>query len=443
MTLDLLASLLATSVVAAPLAAFALLGLVRLVGRSTMERWSSRLVAAGFGLGVVGTVATALLLYVDGRDALVVHLGTWFSAGDYAFRVTLLLDRLSLPFMFLATVLCGTIAAFSARYLHREAGHRRFMTLLCLFGAGVLLVTSAGSFDVAYAGWELVGLTSALLVAFFHEREAPLVHGLWTFAVYRVCDVGLLLTAILIHSWASTAEYGELLLGGAWPGGSTSLGATKATAVCLLLLFAAVGKSAQVPLSGWLPRAMEGPTPSSAIFYGALSVHLGAYVLLRAGPLLDQSPLASSLLVAVGLATALHATLVGRVQTDVKCALAYASMTQVAIIFVEIGLGFRFLALVHLMAHAALRTLQFLRAPSFLHEHHQLEAAMGHHLARTGRHFERLLPERSQRWLYRLALERGYHDTLLEVWCVRPVLGVLRWLDRREHALVRWLGGRA
>ncbi len=347
---------------------------------------------SAFGLGVLGTVATMVLLVLDGRDSFVVHVGTWFSTGDYAFQLTLLIDRLSLPFMLLATVLCGVVGAFSTRYLHREPGHRRFMTLLCLFGAGVLLITTAGSFDVAYAGWEMVGLTSALLVAFFHEREAPLAHGLWTFAVYRVCDVGLLLAAILVHHWAGSGEYADIAGGAAWPAGHVTLSSAQATAVGLLLVFAAMGKSAQIPFSGWLPRAMEGPTPSSAIFYGALSVHAGAYVLLRAAPLLEQAPVARAALIIVGLLSAVHATLVGRAQTDIKSALAYASMTQVALIFVEIGLGLHFFALLHLMGHALVRTLQFLRAPSLLHEHHQLEAAVGHHLARTGTHLERLFP---------------------------------------------------
>ena len=426
---------LAMLVVIAPLLAFALLGLLR----RTSERVTGFVVGAAFGSGVLATLAIITLMASTGRHAVVAHLGTWFSTGDYAFEITLLIDRLSAPFMLLTTLLCGTIGAFSTRYLHRERGHRRFMTLLCLFGGGMLLICTAGGFDVAYAGWEMVGLTSALLVAFFYEREAPLTHGLWTFAVYRVCDVGLLLAAILVHHWSGTGEYSSAT---AWPGGVAALSAPQATAVGLLLVFAAMGKSAQIPFSGWLPRAMEGPTPSSAIFYGALSVHAGAYVLLRAAPIFEQAPVARAALLVVGISSAIHATLVGRAQTDVKSALAYASMTQVALVFVEIGLGWHYFALIHLSGHALVRTLQFLRAPSILHEHHQQEAAVGRHLARTGTHLERMLPEGAQRWLYRLALERGYHDSFLRVVIVKPVLGVFFWLDRRERAWVRLLGGK-
>jgi NAD(P)H-quinone oxidoreductase subunit 5 len=212
-----------------------------------------------------------------------------------------------------------------------------------------------------------------------------------------------------------------------------------ATAVALLLLVAAAGKSAQIPFSGWLPRAMEGPTPSSAIFYGALSVHAGAYLLLRAAPLLDQSPLASFAVALLGLGTALHATLSGRVQTDVKTALAYASLTQVGIILVEIGLGLRLLPLLHLVGNALTRTLQFLRAPSILHDFHQLQNAVGGHLGRTGLHLERWVPAGWQHRLYVFALERAYLDALFDSVIAR-FLRMVRAVDGFERSLVERLG---
>src|SRR5439155_12686797 len=175
-----------------------------------------------------------------------------------------------------------------------------------------------------------------------------------------------------------------------------------------LLLVAAAGKSALVPFSGWLPRAMEGPTPSSAVFYGALSVHLGAFLLLRVGPLLEASPGLAGAVVALGLATAVYAYVVGGVQTDIKSALAFASLVQVGLIVAEVGLGLRYLALVHILGHACLRTLQFLRAPTLLHDYHLLEDAIGEHLSHQERSTGRF-----RAWLYRFALERGYLDALL------------------------------
>jgi len=168
---------------------------------------------------------------------------------------------------------------------------------------------------------------------------------------------------------------------GSWPDGHATISEQHALFVGLLLLIAAAGKSALVPFSGWLPRAMEGPTPSSAIFYGSLSVHLGAYLLLRVSPILELSLTLRLAVIFLGLISALFGSLVARVQTDIKSALAFASLTQVGIIVVEIGCGLRYIALIHIIGHACLRTLQLLRAPSLLHDYHTLENAIGSHLS--------------------------------------------------------------
>jgi NAD(P)H-quinone oxidoreductase subunit 5 len=194
-----------------------------------------------------------------------------------------------------------------------------------------------------------------------------------------------------------------------------------------------------VPFSGWLPRAMEGPTPSSAIFYGALSVHLGAFLLLRASPLLDASPPLAGLVVALGLATALYAYLAGGVQTDVKSALPFASLVQVGLIVAEIGLGLRYLALAHLLGNACLRTLQFIRAPTLLHDYHQMGNALGEHLPHTGG----TAPGRFRTWLYRYALERGYLDALLTTYVVAPFVHLFRLADALERRWTDLLAGRA
>ena len=207
-----------------------------------------------------------------------------------------------------------------------------------------------------------------------------------------------------MHHWAGTASFGS-----AFP----TLTGARAVIVCFLLLLAASGKAAQVPFSGWLPRAMEGPTPSSAIFYGAISIHAGAYLLLRAQPLLAQSVLASSLVILIGAATAIHGTIVGRASADAKTSLAYATLTQVGIVFIEIGLGWRWLAVAHILGNATVRTMQYLRAPSMLHDYHQMHSAVGGQLSPTGQQIEEMLPERVRLWLYRWALDRGHLDTIL------------------------------
>jgi NAD(P)H-quinone oxidoreductase subunit 5 len=201
-----------------------------------------------------------------------------------------------------------------------------------------------------------------------------------------------------------------------------------------LLVLAAMGKSAQVPFSGWLPRAMEGPTPSSAIFYGAISVHLGVYLLLRVQPLLQQAPLVQAAVVIIGLITAIHATMSSRAAADAKTSLAYASLAQISLIFIEAGMGWSWLALVHTVSHAALRTLQFLRAPSMLHDYHRVHAAAGGQVAKTGTHYEALLTAGARRWMYRMALDRGHFDTLLD----RFVTG---WILRAAASLAAFEAG--
>ena len=432
--------LLVAGAVGLPAALLLVLGGASLAGRPLGERATGALVRAVFAAVALALMVAAGLSLPRDASAHVISFGSWFVAGEYSFELRLLADPLSLIFSTLCALLIGVVAAFADRYLHREPGYNRFFVELSLFAVGVLLIVLAGSIEVAFAGWELVGLSSALLIAFFHERPAPVRSGLWTLAVYRTTDLGILGAAALIHHLHHTGNY-DAFLGPAWPAGPSPLGGGEATAALLLLLFAVLGKGAQLPFSGWLPRAMEGPTPSSAIFYGALSIHAGAFVLLRMAPLLDQSPAAAAAVVAVGLATAVHATMVGRAQTDIKSALAYASLTQVGIILAEIGLGLRWIPLVHMLGHMSVRSLQLLRAPSVLYDFHRLETAVGGHLPQTGAHLERLVPERLRRRLYVAALERWYLDGLL-LRLITPALGLLRRLDALEHRWCAWIGGR-
>jgi NAD(P)H-quinone oxidoreductase subunit 5 len=265
-------------------------------------------------------------------------------------------------------------------------------------------------------------------------------NGLRVWAVYRVSDAALLLAAVVLHHWKGGGNFATLL-GADWPSGQAVLTQWQALLVGLLFLVAAAGKSALVPFSGWLPRAMEGPTPSSAVFYGALSVHMGAFLLLRVGPILDTSMWLSAIVVVVGLLTAAFAALAGRVQSDIKSALSFASLTQVGIIVAEIGLGLRYVALVHILGHACLRTLQFLRAPTLLHDYHQLENAIGGHLPRLPAPLRPLVPARALDWFYRLALERGYLDAWLNDYVAGPFLRCFQWCDAVERRWTAWLAG--
>ena len=219
--------------------------------------------------------------------------------------------------------------------------------------------------------------------------------------------------------------------------GMSHLSSSQATLVALLFILAAMGKSAQLPVGGWLPRAMEGPTPSSAIFYGGLSVHAGVYLLLRAEPLLEDAPLACMVLIGVGLFTAVVSTLMGRIQVDIKNSLAYATMTQVGIMFVEIGLHLDTIATVHLVGHACLRTWQLLRSPSVLHELHELRGSLDHEFE-TGHWYERIeqrLPGNLGRSLYKHALQRFYLESILERMFIRPFVWLASKIAALDHVL--------
>jgi NADH-quinone oxidoreductase subunit L len=423
-------------VVASPLLLTWVLGLSSLANRKLSEEVTARLGHVTIATGLSASIAMLLIMLTVGERHIVVELGDWVVIPNhYHFSVKFVFDRLSVPFVILSYVLSGTIGAFASQYLHREPGFNRFFVLYAIFVLGMIVTALAGTIETLFAGWELVGLSSALLVAFYQERPAPPRNGLWIWIVYRVSDAALLLAAVAMHHLRGEGDFDQLLGSGAWPYEHSSLAPQQALLVGSLLLVAAAGKSGLVPFSGWLPRAMEGPTPSSAVFYGALSVHLGAFLLLRVSPLLDLSISLSVAVVSLGMLTAIYAHLAASVQTDIKSALSFASLVQVGIIVAEIGLGFRYLPLFHLLGHACLRTLQFVRAPTLLKDYRMLENAIGGHLPRDITPLGRLGIAHYRIWLYRWALERGYLDSLLSEYVVFPFVRIFHWCDGVER---RW-----
>jgi NAD(P)H-quinone oxidoreductase subunit 5 len=455
---QLLLSVLGKTVVVVPLLLAVVLGLPALAGRPLTERVISGLVQAAMIVGLVAAIGVLALMLASGTRHVPIELGNWVeiaAAGDvetanhaaaaadapahYHFALKFVFDRLSVPFAILTFLLCGVVGAFASRYLHREPGFNRFFILFALFALGMILTTIAGTIETLFTGWELVGVSSALLAAYFHERPAPVANGLRIWSVYRLSDAALLLAAVVLHHVRGEGDFAALLGDAPWPLGQAGVTPAQALIVGSLLVVAAAGKSALVPFSGWLPRAMEGPTPSSAIFYGALSVHLGAFLLLRVSSLLEQSLVLCGAVVVLGLVTAIFAAIAARVQTDIKSALCFASLTQVGIIVVEIGLGLRYVALVHILGHACLRTLQFLRAPTLLHDYHTLENAIGTHLSPSPGRSSHSRIRQTPAWLYRLAIERGYFDVALSEYVVQPLLRVLRACDGLERRWTSWL----
>ncbi len=285
--------------------------------------------------------------------------GIWFSSGSIVLPISFTLDALSLPIATLVACIATLTLIFSRNYLHREPGFHRFFLAMSLFTAGMLLIVLAGNVALTFAGWELAGISSWMLIGYAYDRDTATVNALRAIITNRIGDAGFILGISLALIWLGTVEWPTLLH-------ANQLGTLSAGLLALGFVLAALVKSAQVPFSPWIARALEGPTPSSAIFYGALMVHAGVYLLIRMEPLLLQAPALMSLIAVLGLLTALYGYFSGLTQTDVKSALMFATTTQAGLMFFACGMGWFTLAAWHLGLHASWRAYQFLASPSYM-----------------------------------------------------------------------------
>jgi len=411
--------------VLAPLVSVAAVGLLALLADDhPSERMASRLIGTGLMASVVASVVV-LCGYggVFGEPVRGdVEFANWLRIGNFVIPTVFLVDGISVTISLFAAILTALVARFSVTYLHKEAGFVRFFTLLGVFATGTQLVALAGALELFFAGWEMIGISSAFFIGFFHERDEPVRSSVRAFATYRFSDAGLLIATVTTFELLGSARFSAFA-------GAATLPAAEATAIALLFLVSAMGKSAQLPFSGWLPRAMEGPTPSSALFYGAVSIHAGLFLLLRVWPVLEVSLVARAVGVLIGLSTAVYASAVVRVHTDAKGALAHATLAQVGLILAEICLGWTTLALTHLVCHAFLRLGQYLKAPNTIHDSHRL----GHAHAGHPGWIERWSPDLSAR-IYAASLHRLRLDDRIDV-AFSPVLALARGIDRAD----RWL----
>jgi NADH-quinone oxidoreductase subunit L len=416
----------------APLLLMAVLALATLGPRPLGERTVGLLTRVGLLAALFAAVSALVGHIASGSGPRVLRFGAWYSFGQDSFSFDFAIDGMSLGFAVLVLGICNIVAVFSFRYLHLERGFHRYFVQLAMFVSGMTLVGLAGSIEVLFVGWEFLGLSSVLLIGFFHERPGPVRNALRVFAVYRASDAAMLSAAVLLHHWAGTGSLSLLFSETSMSG--VDLDSSQALIIAILVIIAVAAKSALWPFSGWLPRAMEGPTPSSAVYYGSLSVHAGCFLLIRAEPLLAQSDVARFLALLAGATTTIYASVTARVQTDVKSSLSFATLTQVGIIVVETSLGFTTLAFIHIIGHACFRLLQFLSAPNILDDLHELEDRLGGHLEHGN--VPALAPT-FRRSLYLLALERGFADASLDRLLVQP----FGWLVERLDALDRRLAG--
>ncbi len=343
-----------------PLAGWLINGLVG--GR--LPRWLVSTVASGtVALAFAATVVAARDPRVAG-DGLRVTLVNWMAAGDFAVTAGLLLDRLSAMMALVVTGVGFVIHVYSTGYMAGDPAYARYFAYLNLFIASMLLLVLGSNLLVLFVGWELVGLCSFLLIGFWFDRERAANAGRKAFVVNRIGDAGFLLGILLLATTAGTLEFSALAQAAGGLAPPVLTGAT------LLLFVGATGKSAQLPLYVWLPDAMEGPTPVSALIHAATMVTAGVYMIARLHPLFLRADLTLSVVAAVGAATAVFAATAALVEWDLKRVLAYSTISQLGYMFLAMGVGAMPAGLFHLTTHAFFKALLFLAAGSVMHAMH-------------------------------------------------------------------------
>lgn len=345
---------------------------------------------------------------------------------DYEFLIDFYFDKVTAVYLFIGAFVTFLITQYSKYYLHMEEGYKRFFNSILFFYLAYNLTVLAGNFETLFIGWEMLGISSFLLIAFYRNRYLPVRNAVKVFSIYRIGDIGIILAMWASHHlWHENITFlklnnEQLVLEHLSQHGGIGL------FIALGILVAAAAKSAQLPFSSWLPRAMEGPTPSSAIFYGSLSVHFGVFLLLRTFPFWEHQITARILIGLVGLGTTLVAYPIARVQSSVKSQIAYASIAQIGIMFIEVALGLQVLALIHFAGNAFLRTYQLLVSPSVVS---YMIRDQFYHFKPKEISLEDTFPKRLEYSLFILSLKEWNLDLILNKWVFSPIKKVGHKLD--------------
>ncbi|OFW66257.1 MAG: NADH-quinone oxidoreductase subunit L [Actinobacteria bacterium RBG_16_68_21] len=314
--------------------------------------------------GAFGCAAVAAVDFLTGAgEALTVRWFDWMPA--FGVDASLGWDRLSALMTLVVTGVGALIHLYSIGYMKGDARFGRFFTYLNLFIASMLILVLADNFAMLFVGWELVGLCSYLLISFWFERETAAAAGKKAFIVNRVGDVGFIVALMVVF-----AHFGSFRFDTVFESAPEVLTTGTATAIGLLLLVGAAGKSAQLPLYVWLPDAMEGPTPVSALIHAATMVTAGVYMVARTGAIFGMAPIAAGTVAVVGAATALYAATIAVAQTDIKRVLAYSTISQLGYMFMGVGAAAYVAGVFHLMTHSFFKALLFLGAGSVIHGMH-------------------------------------------------------------------------
>ncbi len=305
--------------------------------------------------------AAAFLRVWRGHEIFAGPVWEWIVAGTFRAPLTFQLDQLSAVMLLVVTGVGFLIHVYSIGYMHTDPDYPRFFTYLNLFVFSMVMLVLAGNFLLLYVFWEAVGLCSYLLIGFWYTKESAANAGKKAFIVNRVGDFGFGLGIMLLWTSLGTLEFREV-----FPR-APELAIGTATAISLLLFLGACGKSAQLPLHTWLPDAMEGPTPVSALIHAATMVTAGVYMVARSHAIFERSGVALDVVAWVGVITAVFAATIGLVQTDIKRVLAYSTVSQLGYMFIGVGVGAYTAGIYHLMTHAFFKALLFLGAGSVIH----------------------------------------------------------------------------
>jgi NADH-quinone oxidoreductase subunit L len=359
-----------------------------------------------------------------------------FKAGEYEFFIDFCFDKITAVYVFVGSTLTFLITVYSRAYLHRESGYKRFFNTTLFFYFGYNLVIFSGNLETLFVGWEILGISSFLLIAFYRDRYLPVKNAVKVFSIYRIGDVGLLLAMWMSHHlWHENITF-EKLINYSLVHSQLQTHTLIGVFISLMIVLSAAAKSAQLPFSSWLPRAMEGPTPSTAIFYGSLSVNIGVFLLLRTYHFWEHQLSVRIFLGLLGFTTSIVASSIARVQSSVKSQIAYSSISQIGLIFIEISLGWVDVALIHFMGNAGLRTYQLLVSPSVVT--YLIREQFYNFVPRTHT-FEDSLPKRLEYSFYILALKEWNLDSMMYryLWNPLKVMGKkLKFLHVRQLILI-------
>jgi NADH-quinone oxidoreductase subunit L len=349
---------------ALPLAGFGVLLVAgRRLGDPAAGWLATLVVAASFGVTVA--VLTDLLSRPAEERVLTQTLFTWVPAGALRVGAGLLADPLSVAMALFVTGVGSLIHLYAIGYMRGDPGFSRFFTYLNLFVFSMLTLVLADNFLLMFLGWEGVGVCSYFLISFWFERPAAATAGKKAFVTNRVGDWGFMLAIFLVFSSLGTVQYAGVFAG------AETLTNTTATAIALLFFVGAVGKSAQLPLYLWLPDAMEGPTPVSALIHAATMVTAGVYLMVRISPILELAPAALTVVATVGVITAFFAAAAACAQDDIKRVLAYSTISQLGFMFLAVGSKAYVAAVFHMVTHAFFKALLFLGGGSVIHGLHE------------------------------------------------------------------------